>query len=78
MTSVDKPAVTSTSNGKNPTEVSFAKLCCGGFISLINPLSSFRNASNLNLSASNDLAPKLELELVIDISPPLVAWKCCA
>ena len=31
-----------------------------------------------NLSASNDLAQKLELELVIDISPPLVAWKCCA
>ena len=76
MISVDIPTVASTSKGKNFIELSFAKLFCGGLISLMYPLSSLRNASNLNLSASNDLAPKFELELVIDISPPVVAWKC--
>ena len=42
------------------------------------PLSSWLNESGLKPTAFSDFAPKLELELVIDISPPVSTTKCSA
>jgi hypothetical protein len=44
----------------------------------IYPISSLANASSLNPSDARDTAPKLELELVSEISPPLSVTKCSA
>ena len=43
---------------------------------VINALLSFSNASFLNPSEIRDNCPKLELELVMEASPPLSAEKC--
>ena len=58
-------------------------ICCSSFmiergliIDVINPLLSFANASFLNPSATRDICPKFEFELVIDASPPDCASKC--
>ena len=48
----------------------------GVIIDVINPLLSFANASFLNPSATRDIWPKFEFELVIDASPPDCASKC--
>ena len=48
----------------------------GVIIDVINPLLSFANASFLNPSATRDICPKFEFELVIDASPPDCASKC--
>ena len=74
--SVDNPAVISTSNVNQLKFEGFVNFFWGADISTINPLSSFKNASSLNLSASRAVSPKLELELVIDASPPDSAKKC--
>ena len=50
----------------------------GGIICVIKPLSSWLNASGLKPTAFSDFAPKLEFELVIDISPPVSTTKCSA
>jgi hypothetical protein len=41
------------------------------------PTSSLAKESFLNPSETNDFAPKFELELVTDKSPPDSANKCC-
>ena len=48
----------------------------GGIIFVINALLSLSNASFLNPSDTRDNWPKLELEFVIDASPPLAISKC--
>ena len=45
---------------------------------MIYPTSSCEKASFLNPSDASDTAPKLELELVSEISPPLSVTKCSA
>ena len=50
-------------------------IALGVIICVMNALSSFLNASFLNPSATRANCPKLELELVIDASPPLFAMK---
>ena len=75
LVSVDKPAVTSTSIDCQFIFSTVEKVFLGGTILVINALSSLRNASLLNPSDSSALEPKLELELVIDKSPPEVDLK---
>ena len=48
----------------------------GGIICVRYPTSSLAKASFLNPWATNDFAPKLELELVTDKSPPESTVKC--
>ena len=48
----------------------------GGIMCVINALSSLSKDSFLNPSETNDNCPKLELELVIEASPPVSATKC--
>ena len=50
----------------------------GGTMWVMYPVSSLANAFFLNPSDTNDFAPKLELEFVIDWSAPLSVRKCCA
>ena len=47
----------------------------GVMIEDMKPLSSFVNASFLNPSAARENVPKLEFELVIDASAPLIILK---
>ena len=48
----------------------------GGMTCVINALLSFSNDVFLNPSATKDNCPKLELEFVIEASPPLSIEKC--
>ena len=73
LVSVETPTVFSTSIDCQFISSTLAKFFLGGTILVINALSSFMNASFLNPSDSNAFDPKLELELVIDISPPATA-----
>ena len=43
---------------------------------MINPRSSCENAVSLNPSDARATAPKLELEFVSEISPPVSVTKC--
>ena len=70
------PTVSSTSNFNQLKFTSLAKFFCAGSMLTRYPLSSLLNASNLNPSAPNAFSPKLELELVIDESPPDSQIKC--
>ena len=70
--------VSTSSNWSHSIFSSVVSICCGEMICVINPVSSFWKASFLNPSDTKANWPKFELELVIEASPPLVAWKCLA
>ena len=53
-----------------------AVIALGVMMLVIYALSSFTNASFLNPSDTSANCPKLELELVIEASPPFIAAKC--
>ena len=67
-----------TSIASNSVDTSVSGICLGGMIWVIYPLSSCLNAFVLNPAEINAVAPKLELELVIEISPPVSLTKCWA
>ena len=72
------PTVLDTSIASNSRELSVRGISFGGMMWVIYPMSSWANASALNPSATSALAPKLELELVIEMSPPDSVTKCSA
>ena len=72
------PTVVFTSIALNSIEVSTFENSFGGIMCVIYPWSSCGNAVLLNPSAISAFAPKLELELVIDMSPPLSTRNCYA
>ena len=67
--------VLSTSTGKNSIPISAVVISCGGMKCVIYPVSSLGKASALNPLQTIALEPKLELEFVIEWSPPLSATK---
>ena len=67
-----------TSRDSNSIAVSVRGISFGGIIWVKNPLSSEAKEVFLNPSANRAVAPKLELELVKLISPPLSVKKCWA
>ena len=71
----DALIIFSASRDNQVTEFSSATNSLGGMICVMNPVSSLLNASGLNPVDSSDVLPKLEFELVIDISPPLSVKK---
>ena len=71
-TAVVKPTSRVTQSILSFTDVN----ALGVIIFVIKALLSFSNASFLNPSDTSANCPKLELELVIDASPPLAAVKC--
>ena len=71
-TAVVKPTSRVTQSILSLTDV----IALGVIIFVMNALSSFSNASFLNPSDTSANWPKLELELVIDASPPFIAAKC--
>ena len=68
--------VTPTSTDNQSIFSSSVVIAFGASIFVINALLSFPKASFLNPLDTRDSCPKLELELVIDASPPLSAVKC--
>ena len=65
-----------TSIASNSTANVDVSICFGGIICVRYPTSSLGKAFCLNPRATNDYAPKLELELVTDKSPPSATVKC--
>ena len=55
---------------------SAATTSLGGMIEVINALLSLSKDSFLNPEEFSEICPKLELELVIEASPPVSASKC--
>ena len=74
--STDAAKVLVTSIASHSTEIFFWNWLSGGIIWVIYPLLSLANEESLNPFAFRDTEPKLEFELVIDISPPLSLVKC--
>ena len=68
--------VTPTSTDNQSISSSSVVIAFGAIIFVINALLSFANDSFLNPLDTRDNCPKLELEFVIDASPPLSAVKC--
>ena len=75
---VDNPIVLATSTDSNSIDVSVIGTSFGGTICVIYPRLSCENASFLNPLETSAFAPKLELELVSEISPPFSVTKCSA
>ena len=70
------PTVWFTSIEANSILFSVSNTSFGGIICVIYPTSSWENASSLNPVEVSALAPKLELELVTEISPPDSVTNC--
>ena len=68
--------VTPTSRDTQSITSSVSVIALGVMILVKYALSSFAKASFLNPSDTRASCPKLELEFVIDASPPLMAAKC--
>ena len=75
---VPTPTVVAISTDVNSTVFSVVGNSFGGIICVIYPTSSCEYAFFLNPAETNAFAPKLEFELVTDISPPVSAEKCSA
>ena len=67
-----------TSIDPNSIELSVRGTSFGGMIWVIYPWLSWLNASVLNPTDVSAFAPKLEFELVSEISPPFSVTKCSA
>ena len=72
----ETPTVFSTFIDSHSIDIFFLNWLSGGITWVIYPLLSLLNAAGLNPFAFNATAPKLELELVIDKSPPSELVKC--